>query len=49
MHDSTSTKPSPPPTPLSWRVAIGAAVVLLGLLAFLMRDWITLRGQGRPA
>ena len=37
--------PPPAPTPLSWRLAIVAAVVALGLLAFLTRDWITPRGQ----
>jgi CNT family concentrative nucleoside transporter len=37
--------PTPPATPLSWRVAVIAAVVTLGLVAFLTRDWITPRGQ----
>jgi CNT family concentrative nucleoside transporter len=34
-----------PPYPLSWRVAISLAVVVLGGLAYLSRNWIGLRGQ----
>jgi CNT family concentrative nucleoside transporter len=32
-------------TPLAWRIALGAAVVLLGLAGFLLRDAIGGRGQ----
>ncbi len=40
-------KPAPPltPTPWSWRLSIAAAIVLLGGGAFLLRDFIDLRGQ----
>ncbi len=37
--------PSYPPTPLSWRLAIGAAIVVLAGLAFVTRGWIGTRGQ----
>ncbi len=34
------------PTPLSWRLAIAAAIAALGVGAFLLRDAIGYRGQG---
>ncbi len=37
--------PPKPPTPWTWRVGIGVAVVVLGSLAYLVRDAITPRGQ----
>ena len=43
--DPTSTLPPGPTTPLMWRLAIGAAIVTLGLLAFATRDTIGVRGQ----
>src|SRR5690242_3807168 len=33
------------PTPLSWRLGIAAAIVLVGLAAYALRDAIGLRGQ----
>jgi CNT family concentrative nucleoside transporter len=50
---ATDPRPDPvpppkalPPTPLSWRLGIAAAVVTLGLTGFLLRDVIGPRGQG---
>jgi concentrative nucleoside transporter, CNT family len=37
--------PSYPPMPLSWRLGIGAAILLLAGLAFLTRGWVGTRGQ----
>ncbi|CAN5433878.1 nucleoside transporter [soil metagenome] len=34
-----------PRTPLSWRLGIGAAILVIGVAAFLLRDVIGLRGQ----
>ncbi|MDB6026324.1 MAG: nupX [Verrucomicrobiales bacterium] len=34
-----------PPTPLSWRLGIGAAILILGFGAYGLRDMIGLRGQ----
>ena len=44
MHDATQ-QVAARPTPLAWRVGIALGVVLLGVLAFLTRDWIGPRGQ----
>lgn len=47
MHSETTSPAAPgtAPTPLTWRLAIGAAIVLLGLVAFGARDIIGVRGQ----
>src|SRR5436190_866803 len=40
--------PPPPafaPTPFSWRLGIGLAVLLLAVLAFVAREWVGPRGQ----
>jgi CNT family concentrative nucleoside transporter len=37
--------PPKPPTPITWRIGIGAVIVMLGGFAYLMRDAIGLRGQ----
>jgi CNT family concentrative nucleoside transporter len=37
--------PLKPGTPLSWRIGIGAGVLVLGLMAYALRDIIGLRGQ----
>src|SRR5437870_2808223 len=42
---ATFAPPPLAPTPWSWRLAIGAGIGLLGLLAYLLRDVITVRGQ----
>ena len=45
---SESSPPAAPdvaPTPVTWRLAIGAAIVLLGLAAFAARESIGPRGQ----
>jgi hypothetical protein len=34
-----------PPTPLSWRLGILAAIALIALIAYVSRDIIGLRGQ----
>ena len=43
--EPTPTTPPGPTTPMTWRLAIGAAIVVLGLLAFASRNMIGLRGQ----
>jgi CNT family concentrative nucleoside transporter len=40
-----TTVPSLPPTPWSWRAAVGLAVLLVGGAAYLLREAIGLRGQ----
>src|SRR5207248_4587427 len=42
---SPAALPVVAPMPLSWRLAIGVAIVLLAGGAFLTRGWIGLRGQ----
>jgi CNT family concentrative nucleoside transporter len=34
-----------PPTPITWRLAIAAAIIAIGLAAYFLRDIIGLRGQ----
>jgi CNT family concentrative nucleoside transporter len=41
----TVAPPSPIPTPITWRLAIGASITLLGLAAYGLRESIGLRGQ----
>ena len=43
--DLTPTLPPGPTTPMTWRLAIGGAIVALGLLAFATREMIGVRGQ----
>ena len=44
MSDA-ATPPQPTSTPLAWRFAIGAGVLLLGFVAYGLRETIGLRGQ----
>ena len=43
--DPTPTLPPGPTTPMTWRLAIGGAIVAIGLLAFATREMIGVRGQ----
>lgn len=42
---SETNTPTAPRTPLPWRLSIAGGVLLTGLLAFLLKDFIGLRGQ----
>jgi len=45
MSDAATAPHSPPPTPLSWRLGLGAAILLLGGTAYLLEPWIGVRGR----
>ncbi|HEY2882393.1 MAG TPA: nucleoside transporter C-terminal domain-containing protein [Pirellulales bacterium] len=45
-HDAPPPITHYPPTPLSWRVAIGVAILVVFAIAFALKDSITYRGQG---
>jgi CNT family concentrative nucleoside transporter len=45
VKSTSATIPTTPGTPMSWRLAIGAAIVGIGVAAYLLQSVIGLRGQ----
>src|SRR5215208_4110541 len=45
MDSGPDASPGGRMTPLSWRVAIGGAILLLGITAYFTREFVGLRGQ----